>query len=144
MYVSGWPQAQFYLGFPLLLLLLRPAARGLFRRMAVTAGLVIAAVTTYRAAVALQFELPVPVFGPLDEPRMLELMTRTLRCACISIPITCLFSIATCVWSKIDWSLSVFYDCNRLAKRRACKSEGRAACSHAKKDSLAGYYFLAI
>lgn len=74
-------QAQFYLGFPVLLLLLRPAVRGLFRRMAVTAVLVIAAVTAYRAVIALQFELPVPVFGPLDDPRMLELMTRTLRSA---------------------------------------------------------------
>ena len=72
-------QAQFYLGFPVLLLLLRPAVRGLFRRMAVTAVIVIAAVTAYRAVIALQFELPVPVFGPLDDPRMLELMTRTLR-----------------------------------------------------------------
>lgn len=72
-------QAQFYLGFPLLLLLLRPGQRGLFRRLGVTAALVIAAVTAYRAAIALQFELPVPVFGPLDDPRMLELMTKTLR-----------------------------------------------------------------
>ncbi|CAL8462705.1 g2238 [Coccomyxa elongata] len=78
-------QAQFYLGFPLLLLLLRPAVRGLFRRMALLSSLVIAAVTAYRAAIALQFELPVPVFGPLDDPRMLELMTRTLRLSYYSL-----------------------------------------------------------
>ncbi|KAK9907538.1 hypothetical protein WJX75_005542 [Coccomyxa subellipsoidea] len=78
-------QAQFYLGFPVLLLLLRPAVRGLFRRMAVTAVIVIAAVTAYRAVIALQFELPVPVFGPLDDPRMLELMTRTLRLSYYSL-----------------------------------------------------------
>ena len=56
---------------------------GLFRRMALMSSLVIAAVTAYRAAIALQFELPVPVFGPLDDPPMLELMTRMLRWDCL-------------------------------------------------------------
>ena len=71
---------QFFLLSPLLMLCLRPAAqKGLAGRLAKACGLVIAAVTVYRALIALDFRLPVPVFGPLENPEALELMTRTLQ-----------------------------------------------------------------
>ena len=73
-------QMQFYLLCPLLMLCLRPAAeKGLERRLAKASGVIIAAVTAYRAVIALDFRLPVPVFGPLDDPDALDLMTRTLK-----------------------------------------------------------------
>ena len=73
-------QMQFFLLCPLLMLCLRPAApKGLERRLAMASGVIIAAVTAYRAVIALDFQLPVPVFGPLDDPEALDLMTRTLK-----------------------------------------------------------------
>ena len=73
-------QMQFYLLCLPLMLCLRPAARtGLHRRLAKASGVIIAAVTAYRAVIALDFQLPVPVFGPLDDPAALDLMTRTLK-----------------------------------------------------------------
>ncbi len=48
-------------------------------RLAKASGGVIAVVTAYRAAIALDFKLPVPVFGPLEDPEALALMTRTLQ-----------------------------------------------------------------
>jgi peptidoglycan/LPS O-acetylase OafA/YrhL len=78
-------QAQFYVAFPVLLLLLRPRTDGLFRRLAIASAAIIGAVTAYRASVALRFELPVPVFGPLDDARMLALMTETLRVSYYSL-----------------------------------------------------------
>lgn len=79
------PQVQFYLALPLLLLLLRPHAGGLVGRLAAAAALIIAGVTAYRAAIAVHFKLPVPVFGPLDDPEMLQLMTRTLKLSYYSL-----------------------------------------------------------
>ncbi len=76
---------QFYAVFPPLLLLLRPQRHGLFRRLAAASALIIGAVSLYRARVALRFELPVPIFGPLDDPRMLGLMTETLRVSYYSL-----------------------------------------------------------
>lgn len=73
-------QMQFFLLLPLLMLCLRPAApKGLGRRLAKASGAVIAAVTAYRGVIALNFQLPVPVFGPLDNPDALDLVTRTLQ-----------------------------------------------------------------
>ena len=78
-------QVQFYVALPLLLLLLRPRAAGLRKRLALAAAAIIAGVTAYRAAIALRFQLPVPVFGPLDSPEMLRLMTHTLRVSYYSL-----------------------------------------------------------
>lgn len=81
-------QMQFYLLCLPLMLCLRPAARtGLHRRLAKASGMIIAAVTAYRAVIALDFQLPVPVFGPLDNPVALDLMTRTLQVSpCFALP----------------------------------------------------------
>ena len=80
------PQVQFYLALPLLLLLLSPRNHGgLVRRLAAASALIIAGVTAYRAASAVHFKLPVPVFGPLDNPEMLQLMTRTLQLSYYSL-----------------------------------------------------------
>ena len=76
---------QFYLAFPVALLALRPRVPGGPRRLAATSTLVIAAVTAYRAAIAVRFRLPVPVFGPLGSPEMLALMTHTLRVSYYSL-----------------------------------------------------------
>ena len=78
-------QVQFYMALPLLLLLLRPQAAGLYERLAMASGAIIVGVTAYRAAIALRLQLPVPVFGPLDSPEMLQLMTRTLRVSYYSL-----------------------------------------------------------
>lgn len=86
---------QFYLAFPLALLALQPRAPGGPRRLATAAVLVIAAVTAYRAAIALSFRLPVPVFGPLDSPEMLALMTHTLKVLLMAI-ICALTVVMTC------------------------------------------------
>ena len=48
-------------------------------RLAKACGGIIAVMTAYRAAIALDFKLPVPVFGPLEDPEALALMTRTLQ-----------------------------------------------------------------
>ncbi len=102
-------QMQFYLLCPLLMLCLRPAAqKGLERRLAKASGVIIAAVTAYRAVIALDFQLPVPVFGPLDDPEALDLMTRTLKvspCCALTRP-----------WLRHGVSL---YSCSH------CKTQGR-------------------
>ena len=48
-------------------------------RLAKASGGIVAIVTAYRAAIAPDFKLPVPVFGPLEDPEALALMTRTLQ-----------------------------------------------------------------
>ena len=100
-------QMQFYLLCPLLMLCLRPAAqKGLERRLAKASGAIIAAVTAYRAVIALDFQLPVPVFGPLDHPEALELMTRTLKVSpCVASPrpwLRCSVSPFTCSQGKMQ------------------------------------------
>lgn len=91
---------QFFLLCPLLMLCLAWGARGksLNRRLAKAAGTIVGAVTLYRAVIALNFKLPVPVFGPLDDQRALEHMTRTLQVS-ISISGVCshLRNVAVCL-----------------------------------------------
>lgn len=71
---------QFFLLCPLLMLCLRQGGRkGMGGRLAKASGGIIAVVTAYRAAIALDFKLPVPIFGPLEDPDALALMTRTLQ-----------------------------------------------------------------
>ena len=73
-------QMQFFLLCPLLMLCLRGGGlKGLVGRLAKACGGIVAVVTAYRAAIALEFKLPVPVFGPLEDPEALALMTRTLQ-----------------------------------------------------------------
>ena len=84
-------QMQFFVLCPLLMLCLAWGVRGksLNRHLAKAAGTIVGAVTLYRAVIALDFRLPVPVFGPLDDQRALEHMTRTLQ---VSISISCVCS----------------------------------------------------
>lgn len=93
---------QFFLLCPLLMLCLACGVRrkSLNRRLAKAAGTIVGAVTLYRAVIALDFKLPVPVFGPLDDQRALEHMTRTLQVS-ISISGVCshlcnVVSVETC------------------------------------------------
>lgn len=73
-------QMQFFLLCPLLMLCLRQGAqKGMVGRLAKACSGIVAVVTAYRAAIALDFQLPVPVFGPLEDPKALALMTRTLQ-----------------------------------------------------------------
>ena len=73
-------QMQFFLLCPLFMLCLRQGGqKGMGGRLAKASGGIIAVVTAYRAAIALDLKLPVPVFGPLQDPEALALMTQTLQ-----------------------------------------------------------------
>ena len=73
-------QMQFFLLCPLLMLCLRRGGqKGMAGHLAKASGGIVAVVTAYRAAIAQDFKLPVPVFGPLEDPAALALMTRTLQ-----------------------------------------------------------------